>query len=265
MSDHDAVHPATDAELRARLQAFAADVEARVDTEAALHRLPQRPHPPTVRLLALAACVLAVVALAAALNAERRSVETSGLSDSPTQTTDCPSTTQPRAITQGAHMNKRFATTIVGAATAVALFGACGDDGGSAGDGATTIAKGEDIELVGSGEGLNSQTLNIDAVEQDGKVSGEYRVTDNVVTIQCADTETDGVVILGGKGTAGPDVRDGDLQALVIREGDPDSVALVANDAGATSCAELVASIPDSMFAEDALFDELEAGSDIET
>jgi hypothetical protein len=259
MSDHDAVRPETDDEIRARLQAFGRQVEARVDTEAALHRLSHPSRPPTVRLLAIAACALAVVALAAALRAERASVETSGLSDSPTQTTDCPSPTQPRAITQGAPVNKRIATSVVSAATAVALLGACGDDG------VTTIAKGEDIELVGDSGDLSSQTLNIDAEEQDGEVSGELRISDNVATIQCADTETDGVVIIGGKGIAGPDIGDGDLLALVIREGEPDSVALVANDAGATSCTELVASIPDSLFAQDSDFVDLEAGSDIKT
>lgn len=265
MNDHDALRPETDDEIRARLQAFARQVEARADTEAALQRLSHPSRPPTARLLAFAACALAVVALAAAVRAERESIETAGLSDQPNQTTECPSTTQPRAITEGAQMNKRFATSVVGAATAVVLFGACGDDAASAGDGARTLAKGEDIELVGAGEGLNDQTLNIDAVEKDGEVSGEFRITDNVVAIQCADTETDGVIVLGGKGIAGPDVADGDLQALVIRVGEPDSVALVGNDVGATSCAELVASIPDSMFADDGLFDELEDGDDIET
>jgi hypothetical protein len=261
MSDHDAIRPETDAQIRARLQAFAWKAAKSGDPEVALRGLDRRSRPPRVRVLAVAACAVAVVALAAALNAERRSVETSGLSNAPTQTTECPISTQPRGITQGAHMNKRFTTSVVGAATAVVLFGGCNDDG------ARTIAKGEDIELVGEGGGLNSQTLNITAEEKDGKVSGEYRVSDNVITIQCADTETEGVVILGGTATAGPDVGDGALLALVIREGKPDSVALVANDVDihATSCADLVASIPDSMFTKDDMFDDLADGSDIVT
>ena len=33
-------------------------------------------------------------------------------------------------------------------------------------------------------------------------MTGEFRVTDDVVTVECADTDTDGVVILGGEVTA---------------------------------------------------------------
>jgi len=100
------------------------------------------------------------------------------------------------------------------------LLGAC--------DGPTTLAKGEDVEFRGT-DGLAGQTLNVTAEEEDGEVTGEFRVTENVIKVECADTDTDGVVILGGKATAGPDLAAGDLLALIIREGDPDSVALVAN------------------------------------
>jgi len=86
-------------------------------------RRPRRPRPPTIRLLAIAACLLAVVALAAVVAAERESVETV-----PAQTTDCPSTTRPRAITQGAQMKNRFAAPVASAATAILLLGACSDD-----------------------------------------------------------------------------------------------------------------------------------------
>ena len=65
-------------------------------TVGTLRRRPRRPHPPTIRLLVIAACLLAVVALAAAFTADRQSVDTAVPSDSPTQTTDCPDPTQPR-------------------------------------------------------------------------------------------------------------------------------------------------------------------------
>ena len=133
-------------------------------------------------------------------------------------------------------------------------------------DGPTTLAKGSDVELVGGPEsGLGNQTLNITAEEENGTVTGEFRVTDNVIRVDCADTETPGVVILGGKATEGPDVSEGDLFALVIREGDPDSVALHANDPGAESCTELLGSIPNASLSDDSSFVDVEDGSDIET
>ena len=52
--------------------------------------------------------------------------------------------------------------------------------------------------------GVAGQTLNISAEEEDGEVTGEFRVTENVITLECADTDTDGVVILGGEVTAIP-------------------------------------------------------------
>ncbi len=88
-------------------------------------------------------------------------------------------------------MKMRFAAPVACTATAIMLLGACSDDG------STTLAKGEDVELVGN-DGLAGQTLNISAQEEDGEVTGEFRVTENVITLECADTDTDGVVILGG-------------------------------------------------------------------
>ena len=170
-------------------------------------------------------------------------------------------------------MKMRFAA-VASVATAILLLSACGDGGDSstttsgsstttsAAAGATTLAKGEDVELVGD-DGLGGQTLNITAEEEDGEVTGEFRVTDNVIRIECADTHTDGVVILGGEATEGPDVAVGDLLALIIREGDPDSVALHANDSGAASCTELLKSIPDHV--PNSNFVDVEDGYDIET
>ena len=170
MSDHDTIPPETDDELRARLRAFAQEVAERTDTEAALERMPSRSRPPTIRLLAIAACFVLVVAIAAVVMADRQSVDTVPPSESPT--TECPSTTQPRAITQGAQMKNRFAAPVASAATALMLLGACSDD-----DGPTTLAKGEDVDFVGS-DGLADQTMDINAEEEDGEVSGEVRFTD---------------------------------------------------------------------------------------
>jgi len=228
MSDHDTLPPQTDNEIRARLRAFAQEVKDRTDTGAALQRMPRRSRPPTIRLLAIAACLLAVVALAAIVTAERQAVDTTDPSNSPTQTT-----------------------------TAEA-----------AADGPTTLAEGEDIELLGgAASGLGNQTLNIDAVEENGEVTGEFRVSEVVTRVDCAATDTDGIVILGGEVTTGAPgfINPGDLQALIIKEGDPDSVSLYANEAGAESCTELLESIPDALLDDPTAFVPVEDGYDIET
>ena len=84
------------------------------------------------------------------------------------------------------------------------------------------------MELVGD-DGLGGQTLNITAEEVDGEVTGGARVTDVVVMIQSADTDTDGEIILGGVVTDDPDdnAAVGDLLRPDRREGDPDLVALL--------------------------------------
>jgi hypothetical protein len=123
----------------------------------------------------------------------------------------------------------------------------------------TTLANGLNVELVGY-QRLGAQTLTIHAEEVNGKATGEFRVAHNVIRVDCADTDTDGVVILGGEATDGPDFAAGDLVALIIREGDPDSVSLYANDSGAASCAKLLKSIPDNSD-----FVDVRDGYDIET
>lgn len=141
-----------------------------------------------------------------------------------------------------------------------------------------TLAKGEDVEIVdrGMSGGLAGQTLNIDAEREDGQVTGEYRVDDVVVTLQCADTDTiDGEIRLGGEVTDDPDgqglaviddrrVAVGDLVVLVIRERGPDfdQVALYADDR-AGSCAELVGSVPYNL--DGGFFNDVEDGDAIET
>jgi hypothetical protein len=156
-------------------------------------------------------------------------------------------------------MNSRFAATIA-AAIAIMLLGACSDNG------STTLAKGEDVELVGD-EDLGGQTLNIRAEEEDGEVTGELRFSDPggevLVSVECADTDTDGVVILGGTITESTDPMSG-LVALFIREGDPDSVALWLDEGENTSCSDLLANRHDVLDDESAFVD-VEDGSDIET
>ena len=171
-------------------------------------------------------------------------------------------------------MKMRYAA-VASVATAILLLSACnGDDSStttsgpsttaSEATGATTIAKGEDVELVGDA-GTAGQTLNINAEEVNGKATGEFRVTENVIRVDCADTHTDGLVILGGEVTEGPDFAAGELVALVIREGDPDSVALRANDTGAASCTGLLKAIPDHLLTDDSNFVDVEDGYNIET
>ena len=78
-------------------------------------------------------------------------------------------------------MKIRFAKPVATAATAILLLGACIDDDDSStatsestvsDDGPTTLAQGEDIDFVGTGE-LADQTMDISAKEEDGEVTGE--------------------------------------------------------------------------------------------
>jgi hypothetical protein len=144
------------------------------------------------------------------------------------------------------------------------LLGGCGDDD------PTTLASGEDVELVGDND-LGGQTLDISAEEEEGEVTGEVGFTDSdnadssaVVTVECADTDTDGVVILAGEVTSSSDDADfvGELIALFIREGDPDSVAIWLDEGENGSCSELLENRHDALD-DDSAF--VEAGSDIET
>lgn len=265
MNDHDTVSPEIDEEIRARLQALAQEVKERTDTEAALERMPRRSRPPTVRLLAVAACFILAVAIAAVVMPERQSVDTVTPAQSPT-TTECPDPIQPRAITSGGQMKHRFAAPVASAATALVLLAACGDDG------PTTLAKGEGVDFVGT-QSLGGETMDINAEEEDGKVTGEVRFNQIETRFECADTDTDDLVILGGEvtepsGDGSPAV--GERMAVIIREGDPDSVTvwfelpLREGEVAAGSCDEFLESIPEEALADDG-FADVEAGDDIET
>ena len=157
------------------------------------------------------------------------------------------------------------AAIIAIAVVAIAVFRNGPTSSVPADGGPTTLAKGEDVKLVGNAR-LAAQTLDINAEEDNGVVTGEFRISnDDVIRVDCADTHTDGVVILGGAVTGGSDFGVGELVALIIREGDPDSVALRANDTGATSCTGLLKAIPDHLLTDDSNFVEVESGSDIQT
>ncbi len=167
-------------------------------------------------------------------------------------------------------MNNRLAAPVARAATALLLLGACSDDGRTTNDdGPTTLAKG-DVRFVGS-TGLGGQTMDITAVEQDGQVTGEARFSFGLILdLQCADTDTDDLVILGGVATAedGDSATAGDRVAVIIREGDPDSalvwyeLPLPEGEVAAGSCGEFVGSLPHDRFTGLA---DIAEGDDIET
>jgi hypothetical protein len=141
------------------------------------------------------------------------------------------------------------------------LLAACSD-----GD-RTTLAKGEGVGFVGGASGLSDQTMDITAEEEDGNVTGEARFSPAGLTValQCADTGTDGLVIVGGAATA--DSSDGtaagDRVAVVILEGEPDRVNVWFG--GDESCQELLEGIPEDVRSgvSSALADVV--GGDIET
>jgi hypothetical protein len=163
-------------------------------------------------------------------------------------------------------MKIRFAAPVANAATAaIIMLGACSDDG------PTTLAQG-DVRFAGS-SGLGGQTMDITAVEQDGQVTGEARFSFGLVLdLQCADTDTDSLVILGGEVTAeaGDSAAAGDRVAVIIREGDPDSalvwyeLPLPEGEVAAGSCREFLGSIPDDPSTDDP-FADIAEGDDIET
>ena len=116
--------------------------------------------------------------------------------------------------------------------------------------------------------------MDITAVEQDGQVTGEARFSfGTILDLQCADTDTDGLVILGGEVTAedGDAATVGDRVAVIIREGDPDSallwyeLPLPEGEVAAGSCREFLDSIPHDQFTGDNPLVDIAEGDDIET
>jgi Tol biopolymer transport system component len=152
--------------------------------------------------------------------------------------------------------------------------------------GATTLATG-DVEITGLGfSGLSGQTLSVDAEQRDGKATGEFRVGNVVVAVQCSGSTNGGRdLILGGVVTENVDgpgrldettVAVGDLLALVIRHDDaPDGrtqrVTLYQPslwygeqaDEHAGSCTALVESVPPGL--DGGFFDDVDGDGNIET
>jgi hypothetical protein len=251
MSDHDTIPPEIDDEIGARLQTFARQVAQRADTEAALRRMPRRSRPPTIRLIAIAACLLGVVGSAVVIRADRQSVDTTDPSDPPTATIDGRTT---------------LARGIVEFVEAPEPGGCCVPPGGGL--------------PVPAGQGLGGQTMDISAEEADGTVTGQARFTlydifsvDHEgfaveVEFECADTGT-GDVILGGtvttasgEGHSGAFPPVGALMAVIIREGEPDR-ATVWWATRASSCRDFLESVPEPR--PDDRFVVVADGDDIET
>lgn len=154
-------------------------------------------------------------------------------------------------------MKTRFATHA--ACAAVILLSACSDDGPA------RLATSEDVEFDGS-SGLAGETMDLTAEEENGEVTGEVQFNELAASLECADTDTDGLVILGGEVTAttsdnNPPV--GDWMAVIIWEGDPDRVVLWSGET-ADSCREVLEEIPDNI-ADNANVTNLADGYDIET
>ena len=154
-------------------------------------------------------------------------------------------------------MKTRFAAPIASAATAVLLLGACSDDDATSGDdgttssepGPTTLAMGEDLGFVGGAPGLSDQTMDITAEEENGEVSGQARFIPSnlILDLQCADTSTDGLVMIAGEAAERGETlaQPGEWVVVIIREGDPDRVVLWfqgEDDIG--SCEEALAAVP---------------------
>lgn len=170
-------------------------------------------------------------------------------------------------------MKTRIAAAVASTATAIIVLEACSDDATTtSNDGPTTLAQG-DVRFVGSTD-LGGQTMDITAVEQDGQVTGEAQFSFGLILdLQCADTGSDGLVILGGEATAedGDAATVGDRIAVIIREGDPDSalvwyeLPLPEGGVAAGSCREFLDSIPRDQFTGDSPLADVAEGDDIET
>jgi hypothetical protein len=250
MTEPEITDPGAEEQLRTRLRAYAAAVADRTDAEVVLAELPTEPRRSTSRGLAIAACLLTLVAVGAAL---RRELVAGTDPAAPLE--DCVETTNetlPEPTTPGGPMNTRLAAPLAVAGASIALLGSCDT-------GPRTLADG-DVELVGD-DGLGGQHVVVDVVEEDGVVSGELRLNDSgvddplqltVITVECARTDVDDLVIIGGTVT-GTDGNGnlGNLFALGIREGDPARLALYFNDDDeAATCEELVDGLTDEQLAD---------------
>ena len=158
-------------------------------------------------------------------------------------------------------MNRTVAFPTAAAVVFVVLLGACSDDADP-----TTLARG-DVTFVGD-QPLAEQRMRIDAQEEGGDVSGEARFNEIVVTFDCVDTDTDGLVVLGGEVTTPSKDNTpakGELMAVLVREGDPDTANVWFPDETPGSCDELLDQIPEEDRADSDRFSKVADGDDIET
>lgn len=158
-------------------------------------------------------------------------------------------------------MDRKLASRVAAAATAIVLVAACSDDG------PTTIVSGTDIEFVGS-DGLGQQSLDIEAVLEDDEVTGEARFTTVVVDLECHDPDAeDGTAVVAGfvttpSGDNSPAV--GEFIAVILEEGDPGRGAIWIDAEPEGTCDELVEAMPAEAYADESFVDvqsgELEIG-----
>ena len=170
-------------------------------------------------------------------------------------------------------MHPRFAMPVAIVATAILLLAGCSDDDSTTAttesstttaDGPTTLAQGADVHFVGGPPGLSGQVMTINAVEDKGTVTGEAQFDPfGTLDLQCADTGTDGLVIIGGQVTETSDreAAVGDWVAVVIRVGDPDGVEVWFAEQDYASCQDLL----DAAAAGDHTFADVADGDTLET
>ncbi len=158
-------------------------------------------------------------------------------------------------------MNRTVALPSAAAVAVVVLLGAC-----DANAGPTTLARG-DVTFVGD-QPLAEQRMRIDVQEVDGEVSGEARFNEIVGPFDCVDKGTDGLMVFGGEVTTPSKDNTpskGELMAVLVREGDPDSANVWFPDGTPGSCEELLDQIPEADRADSDRFSEVADGDDIET
>jgi hypothetical protein len=159
-------------------------------------------------------------------------------------------------------MRMRLAVPVASATTAILLLGACSDDG------PTTLAKGDDVNFVGGPPGLSDQTMDITAEEDDGKVTGEAKFDPIgiAVGLDCADTDTDDLVIVGGQVTSSTDTDTAvdSWLAVVIQVGDPDGVNVWFGEGDYGSCQEALEASKETL-TDDGSFADVADGDDLET
>ena len=139
--------------------------------------------------------------------------------------------------------------------------------------GSTTLAKGEVNFVDSAPSSASDDGHHRRRTGRRGDRRGPVQPRRATLALQCADTDTDGLVILGGEATAdaGDSATVGDRVAVIIREGDPDGAVLwyelplPEGEVAAGSCREFLDSIPHDQFTGDNPLADVAEGDDIET